>query len=135
MSIAQTPTWKALQEHQKDIARLHLRELFAQDPQRFEKFHAEFDGIVLDFSKNLITEQTLELLLKLADEANIKEWTQRMFSGEKINITEDRAVLHVALRNRSNKPILVDGADVMPEVREQGKQVSQICVPWWVWPI
>jgi glucose-6-phosphate isomerase len=117
MSIASSPTWAALQAHQKEISKHHLRDLFAQDPARFSKLSAEFDGIVLDYSKNLITEDTLKLLLKIVDEVKLKEWTDKMFSGEKINITEDRAVLHVALRNRSNRPILVDGVDVMPEVR------------------
>jgi glucose-6-phosphate isomerase len=93
-----------------------MRDLFAQDPKRFEKFSLRFDEILLDFSKNRITQETLGLLLDLARQANVEQWRDRMFRGDKINITEDRAVLHVALRNRSNRPILVDGKDVMPEV-------------------
>jgi glucose-6-phosphate isomerase len=109
-------TWKALEVHQREIASRQMRDLFAQDPKRFEKFHLRFNDILLDFSKNRITEQTLSLLLKLAAEADVPGWARRMFTGQKINITEDRAVLHIALRNRSNTPILVDGKDVMPEV-------------------
>jgi glucose-6-phosphate isomerase len=93
-----------------------MRQLFAQDPARFEKFSLKFADLLVDFSKNLITEKTLSLLLELVQQVNLKDWTEKMFTGAKINITEDRAVLHVALRNRSNTPILVDGKDVMPEV-------------------
>lgn len=93
-----------------------MRDLFHQDPQRFVKFHLQLNDILFDFSKNIITDETLDLLLKVIDEVHLKEWIEKMFTGEKINITENRAVLHVALRNRSNTPILVDGKDVMPEV-------------------
>ena len=116
MPISQTPVWKKLEEHQKAIASTQMRDLFKQDPDRFKKFHLTFNDILLDFSKNRITDETLGLLLKLAKEADVPGWAKKMFSGEKINITEDRAVLHIALRNRSNTPILVDGKDVMPEV-------------------
>src|SRR5580658_3109233 len=114
--ITQSATWKALEAHQKTLAPRHMRDLFKDDPDRFEKFHLSFNDILLDFSKNRITDETLGLLLKLAKEADVPGWAKKMFSGEKINITEDRAVLHIALRNRSNSPILVDGKDVMPEV-------------------
>jgi glucose-6-phosphate isomerase len=93
-----------------------MRDLFAQDPKRFEKFSLRFNDILLDFSKNRITDETLRLLLDLARFAKVEDWRDRMFRGEKINITENRAVLHIALRNRSNRPILVDGEDVMPGV-------------------
>ena len=93
-----------------------MRDLFAQDPDRFKKFHLEFNGLLLDFSKNRITSETLKLLYALAVERDVSGWANKMFTGEKINITENRAVLHIALRNRSNRPILVDGKDVMPEV-------------------
>jgi glucose-6-phosphate isomerase len=93
-----------------------MRDLFAKDPKRFEKFSVRFGDILLDFSKNRITDETLRLLLELARWAKIEQWRDRMFRGEKINITENRAVLHIALRNRSNRPILVDGQDVMPGV-------------------
>ncbi len=93
-----------------------MRDLFANDPERFDKLSLRLDDILFDFSKNRITEKTVELLLDLARQAGLAEKIQAMFAGEKINNTEGRAVLHVALRNRSNRPILVDGDDVMPEV-------------------
>src|ERR1700744_2419799 len=93
-----------------------MRDLFKKDPARFDKFNLKFEDILFDFSKNRVTEETLRLLRDLAKQADLKGWTEKMFTGQKINTTEDRAVLHVALRNRSNRPILVDGKDVMPEV-------------------
>ncbi|KAJ1626046.1 glucose phosphate isomerase a [Pavlovales sp. CCMP2436] len=112
--------WKALQTHYDDEMKLaRMRELFEADPARFEKFSLSFEQKVLvDFSKNIVTDQTIKLLYALAAEADVSGWAKKMFSGEKINNTEGRAVLHVALRNRSNTPILVDGADVMPGVNE-----------------
>jgi hypothetical protein len=112
----QLAAWKALEAHYPRVAPLHVRDLFRQDPKRFDKFSAQFQDILLDYSKNRITEETFQLLLDLAREADLKGWTEKMFTGQKINITENRAVLHIALRNRSNRPILVDGKDVMPEV-------------------
>src|SRR5438874_9212494 len=115
-----TPTrlraWQALEAHHPQVAGLHMRDLFAQDAQRFEKFSLRFGDILLDYSKNRITGETMRLLHDLARQADLAGWTEKMFTGQKINTTEDRAVLHVALRNRSNRPILVDGRDVMPEV-------------------
>ena len=93
-----------------------MRELFEADPQRFKKFSLEFEGVLLDFSKNRVTGETMKLLYALAKDRDVAGWTRKMFSGEKINITENRAVLHIALRNRSNRPIVVHGKDVMPEV-------------------
>ena len=93
-----------------------MRDLFAQDPKRFDAFSLRFEDLLLDYSKNRITSETMDLLRNLAKAADLSGWTRKMFSGEKINTTEDRAVLHIALRNRSNTPILVDGKDVMPEV-------------------
>ncbi|KDM90309.1 glucose-6-phosphate isomerase [Photobacterium galatheae] len=113
----QTPAWQALTAHFEQAQDLQLSELFAQDPSRFEKFSAAFgNDILLDYSKNLITEETLAKLFDLAEQTELKTAIGAMFSGEKINRTEDRAVLHVALRNRSNTPVLVDGEDVMPNV-------------------
>src|SRR3954451_25342258 len=112
----QLPAWKSLGAHFTEASLLHQRDLFKQDPGRFEKFHLRFNDILLDFSKNRITEKTLPLLYQLAREAGLPAMIEKMFTGQKINTTEDRAVLHVALRNRSNTPILVDGKDVMPEV-------------------
>src|SRR3712207_6060921 len=108
-SITETPAWKALQQHQREIEGTQMRELFAGDPARFSKFSVSFGDVLLDYSKNRINERTIGLLLDLAREAKLEQWIGRMFSGEKINVTEDRAVLHVALRNRANTPIKVDG--------------------------
>jgi len=116
ITLTQSPAWKALESHYKEASRLHMRDLFAKDSQRFAKFSLRFDDILLDFSKNRITDQTWKLLLNLARQADVPGWTRRMFAGEKINVTENRSVLHVALRNRANTPILVDGRDVMPDV-------------------
>jgi glucose-6-phosphate isomerase len=112
----QLPAWKALEAHYQEVAPLQMRDLFKDDPKRFEKFSLRFEDILFDFSKNRITDKTLPLLYDLARQSDLKGWTEKMFTGQKINTTEDRAVLHVALRNRSNRPILVDGQDVMPEV-------------------
>ncbi|WJD50582.1 glucose-6-phosphate isomerase [Enterobacter sp. PGRG2] len=113
----QTSAWQALQKHYEAMKDVTIAELFAQDSDRFAKFSATFnDQMLVDFSKNRITEETLSLLQDLAKETDLAGAIKSMFSGEKINRTEDRAVLHVALRNRSNTPILVDGKDVMPEV-------------------
>jgi glucose-6-phosphate isomerase len=115
-SVTQSPAWKALEAHQKSIAGKHMRDLFTEDSKRFDKFTLRFNDILLDFSKNRITDETWKLLLDLAKQADVKGFAERMMTGEKINTTEDRAVLHVALRNKSNRAINVDGKDVMPEV-------------------
>jgi glucose-6-phosphate isomerase len=112
----QSQAWRALTEHYEIIARTHMLEFFKEDPNRFERFSLRFNDILLDYSKNRINEETIALLLDLAEQAELKTWIERMFNGEKINNTERRAVLHVALRNRSNRPIEVDGRDVMPAV-------------------
>jgi glucose-6-phosphate isomerase len=114
--INQTSAWQALANHQQDISELHLRQQFADDPLRFERFSLSLGDILFDYSKNRITDKTMALLVDLANQANLAGAMDAMFSGQRINITEGRAVLHVALRNRSNRPILVDGQDVMPEV-------------------
>jgi glucose-6-phosphate isomerase len=115
-TITASPAWQALQAHASTVRGLHLRELFAADPQRFASFSAKLGDLLLDYSKHRITRETLDLLFALARQADVESWRDRMFAGEKINTTENRAVLHVALRNRSGRPILVDGADVMPGV-------------------
>lgn len=115
-SLTQYPVWNALCAHQKSVAPLHMRDFFAADPKRFEKFNLQFGGLLLDYSKHRITEETLPLLIQMAREANIETWRDKMFAGDKINITENRAVLHTALRNRANTPVFVDGHDVMPDV-------------------
>ena len=121
--LTTSEAWKALAAHKEVIAARHLRDLFAADPRRFSTFSLRFGGMLLDYSKNLITDETMRLLRDLAVQADLSGWIERMFSGSKINTTESRAVLHVALRNRSNRPILVDGVDVMPQVNEVLKRM------------
>lgn len=116
-SLTKSKAWKALAAHHKTIAGKHLRQLFAEDPKRFETFSAKACGLLLDYSKNRVSRKTMRLLFDLARQANVEVWRDRMFAGERINVTEDRAVLHTALRNRSNRPVLVDGRDVMPDVQ------------------
>jgi glucose-6-phosphate isomerase len=114
--LIKSKAWKALQAHHKKTATRHMRDMFAKDPKRSEKFSLEACGIFLDYSKNRIGKKTMRLLFDLARHAKVESWRDKMFAGEKINFTENRAVLHIALRNRSNKPIFVDGKDVMPDV-------------------
>ena len=115
-TLTESPAWLALTQHKETLRDVSVRKLFADDTTRFEKFSLELGDLLLDYSKNRVTEETMRLLFGLARQAQVPEWRERMFGGEKINGTEDRAVLHVALRNRGNRPILVDGQDVMPEV-------------------
>ncbi|KLN95395.1 glucose-6-phosphate isomerase [Moellerella wisconsensis] len=114
---SQTAAWRALEQHFAEMKDVHMRDLFKQETDRFTQFSATFDNqILVDFSKNRITEETLTKLQALAQETDVASAINSMFSGEKINGTEDRAVLHIALRNRANTPIYVDGQDVMPDV-------------------
>ncbi len=117
MKIDQLPQWQALQAHQRELSDLHMRELFADDPERFARFSLRFESLLLDFAKNRVTDRTMVLLRALAEACELSNWIARMFSGEQINVTEDRAVLHTALRNRTDKPVYVDGKNVMPEVQ------------------
>ena len=127
MKNPSTPAWDALQKHFEATRDITIPQLFADDPKRAERFHAEFQDIFLDYSKNRIDDKGMELLFALAREAGLQENIEAMFTGEKINQTEDRAVLHIALRNRSNTPIFVDGVDVMPEVNRVLGQMSPFC--------
>ena len=113
---AKTEAWKKLKQHYKTMKAKRMRDLFQEDPSRFSRFSLRFGDILVDYSKNIIREETVEHLLALAEECQVKNAAEKMFIGDEINETEDRAVLHVALRNRSNLPIHVDGKDVMPEV-------------------
>jgi glucose-6-phosphate isomerase len=122
-SLTNYPVWDKLCAHQKTIVPLHMRDLFAADPKRFDKYSLKFADLLFDYSKNRITDETLPLLFQMAREAKIEESRDKMFAGEKINITENRAVLHTALRNRSNTPVYVDGHDVMPDVNVVLKQM------------
>ena len=115
--LTQSPAWRALTAHYGDVNNIHMRDLFRKDTRRFEKYSICFDAILLDYSKNRITDETIPLLIDLAHQANLKNEIGRMFAGDRINITEDRPVLHVALRNRSRRAIKADGQDVMPKVR------------------
>ncbi|MFZ3376858.1 MAG: glucose-6-phosphate isomerase [Chthoniobacterales bacterium] len=115
-SLTRRRAWRALAVHQKKIKDLHLRQLFAADPKRGERLTAEATGLFLDYSKNRITDETVKLLLKLANETGLRSRIKAMFSGEKINLTENRAVLHVALRAPKGERILAEGKDVVPDV-------------------
>ncbi|HRR57335.1 MAG TPA: glucose-6-phosphate isomerase [Acidobacteriota bacterium] len=116
MTLTQTPEWSALRVHYEFVRTLHLRDLFAQDEDRRRRFSLEAAGLFLDYSKNRILDETMRLLCALARRRRVEEWRDRMFAGEAVNVTEGRAALHVALRNRSGRPIFVDGRDVMPDV-------------------
>jgi glucose-6-phosphate isomerase len=111
-----TKAWQQLQQHASKMKETHLRTLFAEDAERFNKFTLSFEDILFDYSKNIITEETLTYLLQLAKETGVEDGIKAMFSAEKINATENRAVLHTALRNFSGNPVQLDGKDVMPEV-------------------
>ena len=116
VSLTQRKAWKALADHCEKIRGVHLRTFFADDPKRGERFAAEAVGLYLDYSKNRVTNETLGLLVQLAEESGLRERIEAMFRGEKINITENRAVLHVALRAPKGASIIVDGENVVPKV-------------------
>jgi glucose-6-phosphate isomerase len=116
--LTQRAAWKALVAHHEKIQNTPLRSLFSDDPQRASRFTIEAAGLFLDYSKNRITEETRKLLLQLAEESGLRERRDAMFRGEKINVTENRAVLHVALRAPKGEKIVVDGQDVVPAVHE-----------------
>ncbi|SEQ03894.1 glucose-6-phosphate isomerase [Nitrosomonas ureae] len=124
--LTHSPAWLALQSHQSVITQQHLRELFQQDPQRFEKFSLIFNNILMDYAKHPINHETVDLLLKLAHQQKLKDWIARMFCGDKINSTEQRAVLHIALRG--DQSIMVDGADVLPDVKRVLKQMERFSI-------
>lgn len=126
-SFTETQSYNQLADHFQEIQNMHLRDLFAQDPDRFEKFSVRFEEILLDFSKNRITAETLALLTKLADECGLKDAVEAMFRGEKINETEDRAVLHTALRNPARSGVLTEGQDIMPGIHEVLDRMEAFC--------
>lgn len=113
----QTTSWKKLTSHAEAMKQVHMKELFQADDQRFDKYSLRFNDILIDYSKNIINDETLGLLLELAEECGVSDAAKAMFSGDKINQTEDRSVLHIALRNMGDNAILVGGEDVMPEVK------------------
>jgi len=114
--LTDSAEWKALDKHFNEVCQIHMRDLFKADAQRFDKFSVNLDGLLLDYSKNRITDTTFKLLMELARFSAVEKHRDRMFSGENINCTEFRPALHVALRNRLNTPVMVDGEDVMPKV-------------------
>jgi glucose-6-phosphate isomerase len=126
-SLRETPAWADLQAHQKQIADAHLRDLFAADPERGERLVADGAGLHLDFSKNRISDETLLLLGELARERGVTERREAMFAGEHINVSEDRAVLHVALRMPRNRSLVVDGVDVVRQVHETLDRMGEFC--------
>jgi glucose-6-phosphate isomerase len=122
--LSQRPAWKALTAHAATLKPQHLRDLFKADPARGTRFTAEADGIFLDYSKNRITDETLKLLIELAEQSGLKQHIEAMFTGQKINVTENRAVLHVALRAPKSESIVVDGEDVVPAVHDTLDKMS-----------
>jgi len=122
---SQLTSWKALSESAKKLGGVHLKSLFEQDKQRFEKFSCQIPGVLFDYSKQLITPEVKSQLIQLAEECNVAQWRNRMFSGEKINFTENRSVLHVALRNRDNTPLIVDGVNVTQQVNAELAKIKQ----------
>jgi glucose-6-phosphate isomerase len=125
--LTKRPAWKALTAHHKRVRKLHLRDLFAKDPERGERMTADAVGLYLDYSKNRVTDQTLKLLFRLAKESGLAERRDAMFEGEKINITENRAVLHTALRAPRNAVIMVDGKNVVAEVHAVLDKMTDFC--------
>ena len=126
-TLPQTAEWQALQKHYESIKDSQMRDMFAKDPERFNKFSLKLENMLLDYSKNRINEETMKLLVDLAKASGVEEAREKMFTGEKINWTEGRAVLHTALRNRSNKPVMVDGKDVMPDVNAVLAKMKAFC--------
>lgn len=126
--LRSTPAWQVLQQHHEHIAQHSMSEMFEQDSRRFEQFSATACGLLLDYAKNRINSETMRLLLGLAEQEDVAGWRARMFAGETINFTEGRAVLHVALRNRANTPITVEGLDVMPEVNRVLDRMRHFCI-------
>ena len=122
-----TAAWEALDEHICTLDETSLSELFAADKTRFDRYHITHGDILVDFSKNLVTDETMKLLYSLADETELRDAIEKMFTGDKINQTEGRAVLHTALRNRANTPVMVDGVDVMPGVNAVLEQMKNFC--------
>jgi glucose-6-phosphate isomerase len=122
--LSQRPAWKALTAHAATLKPQHLRDLFKADPARGTRYTAEADGIFLDYSKNRITDETLKLLIELAEQSDLKQHIEAMFTGQKINVTENRAVLHVALRAPKSESIVVDGEDVVPAVHDTLDKMS-----------
>ena len=125
--LRERAAWKALEKHHAEIESRHLRDLFAEDPSRGERLTAEGVGLYLDYSKNRVTDETLSLLIQLAEESGLAEHTEKMFTGERINVSENRSVLHVALRMPKGSSLVVDGVDVVKDVHEVLDRMSAFC--------
>ncbi|WP_020674969.1 glucose-6-phosphate isomerase [Geopsychrobacter electrodiphilus] len=123
-NLTHLPAWQALDKQQRQLASTSMRELFAADPHRFEQFSLQLNDLLFDFSKNFVTAETIERLTQLADQTGLRRNIDALFSGERINLTEGRAALHTALRNRGDKPVYVDGQDVMPQIRTVLRQMA-----------
>ena len=124
--LTQLKSWLALKEHYDEIKDIHMRDMFESDSERFTKYSLELDDILYDFSKNRINDKTTELLYRLADDVKLSDWIEKLFNGESINHTENRAVLHTALRAKGNEPINVDGVDILPEIKEERENVKRL---------
>ncbi|PCJ87404.1 MAG: glucose-6-phosphate isomerase [Thiotrichaceae bacterium] len=124
--LTQSKAWLALLKHYDEIKLVHMRELFDQSDNRFARYSLQLNDILYDYSKNRINDETVELLLQLANDVELPLWIEKMFSGEPINHTEHRAVLHTALRDQRDQPLIVDGIDILPEIREERKRVKQL---------
>ena len=122
-----TPSWSSLQNHSAEMKSTKMKDLFAADKERFNKLHTRLDDIVFDYSKNIISDTTLSLLLQLAEESKVKDAIAAMFNGDMINETENRSVLHIALRNFSKQPVYAQGNNVMPEVKKVLRKMKNFC--------
>jgi glucose-6-phosphate isomerase len=128
VDLTRSPEWLALKRHRQSLAKTRIADLFKSDPGRFAHFSLQLDEFALDFSKNLATEETMRLLHDLARAADVAGWRDRMFAGERINTTEERAVYHVALRHQGREPMMVEGKDVMPDVRKVWEQMRRFAI-------
>ena len=122
--LTQSNSWLALTEHYSQIKDVHMRDMFANDEARFDKYSLKLNDILYDFSKNRINDKTVDLLYRLAKEVDVPKWIEKIFDGEKINHTEHRAVLHAALRDNGNKPIILDGVDIRHEIKDERDKVK-----------
>jgi len=122
--LTQSKAWLALKQHYEEIKHTHMRDMFDDDDKRFEKYSVQLNDLLYDYSKNRINDETLTLLLQLARDVELPLWIEKLFKGEPINHTENRAVLHTALRDQGNQPLIVDGVDILPEIREERQRVQ-----------
>ena len=125
MTITESDIWQKLEQHARSSSEFHLRDAFDNDKNRFKKYSVKFHNLLFDYSKQRITEETLDLLIELAETCNLEGWQQQLFSGERINHTEDRAVLHTALRDFSEAPVMVDGSNIKPEIERVFLQMKR----------